>query len=304
MYKPFNLKLFYQNMENEHLLDINTESIPPSSSSSPKDQSPASFSRNLIGRLSISSQGTETAIPKTQRANTSNPGVVSSLQKASQAIKRELIDPLHQILKEKCEASSKCEFLRSCLAHNTLPKGATPIVPLKILNTPSDLENKLNDILHDCGWQFTLTLINYHQSQIAEFELLAEETITNGNQIVLPEFIAEVPDTPERIENAIQELLCEISLTSRRLRKRPPISTTPRASKKAKPDEKKPLAKNGNILLGEPSTSKNILPPKEDSSKKEAKTRATLETPKTKKEKPSKKVINTKLEKAKIFKTY
>ena len=209
-------------MENEHLLDINTDNIPLTSS--PKDQSPASFSRDLIGRLGISSQGTETVIPETQSANTSNPGVISSLQKASQAINRELIDSLRQILKEKCKASSKCELLRSCLAHNTLPKGATPIVPLKILNAPSDLENKWNDILHDCGRQLTLTLVNHHQSQIAELEQLAEETITNGNQIVLPEFITEVPDTPERIENAIQELLCEITLTSRRLRKgHPPV---------------------------------------------------------------------------------
>ena len=50
-------------MENEHLLDINTDSIPLTSS--PKDQSPASFSCDLIGRLGISSQGTETVIPET-----------------------------------------------------------------------------------------------------------------------------------------------------------------------------------------------------------------------------------------------
>ena len=53
-------------MENEHLLDINTDNLPMTSS--PKDQSPASFSRDLIGRLGISSQGTETVIPETQSA--------------------------------------------------------------------------------------------------------------------------------------------------------------------------------------------------------------------------------------------
>ena len=63
------LNCFYQNMESEHLLDMSTENIPPSSSSSsPKDQSPASFSRDLIGRLGISSQGTETVIPETQNS--------------------------------------------------------------------------------------------------------------------------------------------------------------------------------------------------------------------------------------------
>ena len=54
-------------MENEHFLDINTDNLPMTSS--PKDQSPASFSRDLIGRLGISSQGTETVIPETQRSN-------------------------------------------------------------------------------------------------------------------------------------------------------------------------------------------------------------------------------------------
>ena len=42
---------------------ISTDNIPPSSS--PKDQSPASFFRDLIGRLGISSQGTETVISET-----------------------------------------------------------------------------------------------------------------------------------------------------------------------------------------------------------------------------------------------
>ena len=51
-------------MENEHLLDINMDNIPLTSS--PKDQSPASFSHDLIGRLGISSEGTETVIPETQ----------------------------------------------------------------------------------------------------------------------------------------------------------------------------------------------------------------------------------------------
>ena len=59
-------------------------------------------------------QGTETVIH--ENASTSKSDVVSSLQQVNQAIKRELIDPLHQIFKDKSKASSKCEFLRSCLA--------------------------------------------------------------------------------------------------------------------------------------------------------------------------------------------
>ena len=247
-------------MENDYLLDSNMEAISPPSS--PNNQSPNSFSRDLIGRLGITSQGSETVIYETQNIDNSTSDVVSSLQKADQAIKRELIDPLRQILKDKCKASSKCEFLHSCLAHNTLPKGATPTVPLKIMNAPSDLENKWNNILQDCGRQLTLTLINYHQGQIVELEQLAEETITNGNQIVLPEFITEVPDTPARIENAIQDLLCEITLTNKRLRKRPPSKTTTSASKKAK---KTPTI-TANIQHDEPSTSNATSPPNENTS--------------------------------------
>ena len=50
-------------MENEHLLDLSMDNIPPTSST--KDQSPASFSCDLIGHLDILSQGTETVIPET-----------------------------------------------------------------------------------------------------------------------------------------------------------------------------------------------------------------------------------------------
>ena len=51
-------------MENDYLLDTNMETISPPSS--PKDQSPNSFSRELIGRLGIISQGSETVINETQ----------------------------------------------------------------------------------------------------------------------------------------------------------------------------------------------------------------------------------------------
>ena len=61
-------------MENDYLLDMNTETISPPSS--PKDQSPNSFSRNLIGCLGIISQGTETVINETQNVNTKSDNLV------------------------------------------------------------------------------------------------------------------------------------------------------------------------------------------------------------------------------------
>ena len=181
---------------------MSTETISPPSSL--KDQSLDSFSHDLTGRLRFVNLETETVIHETKNASsTSTSDVVSSLQHVNQVIKRELIDPLHQTFKNMSKASSKCKFLCSNLAQDTLPKDVTPIMPLKIINAPSDLENKWSNILHDCGWQLTLTLINHHQGQIAKFKQLAEETITNGNQIDFPEYITEVPDTPVRIENAI-----------------------------------------------------------------------------------------------------
>ena len=51
-------------MENDYLLDTNMEAISPPSS--PSNQSPNSFSRDLIGHLGITSQGSETVIYETQ----------------------------------------------------------------------------------------------------------------------------------------------------------------------------------------------------------------------------------------------
>ena len=51
-------------MENECLLDMNTETISPPSSL--KDQSLNSFSHNLTGRLGIVNLGTETVIHETK----------------------------------------------------------------------------------------------------------------------------------------------------------------------------------------------------------------------------------------------
>ena len=61
-------------MENDYLLDMNMETISPPSS--PKDQSPNSFSCDLIGWLGIISQGTETVINETQNINTKSDNLV------------------------------------------------------------------------------------------------------------------------------------------------------------------------------------------------------------------------------------
>ena len=118
-----------------------------------------------------------------------------------------------QILKDKSRADAKCELLCSGLAHKTIPKGDTPIVPLKIMNAPKALEDEWHSILQDCGQKLTRTLFNYHQGQIATYEQLAKETILNGTQMILPEYITKFPNIPVKMENSLQDLLCEVSVS-------------------------------------------------------------------------------------------
>lgn len=50
--------------------------------------------------------------------------------------------------------------------------------------------------------------------------------------MIIPEHLVNVPDIPERIESAIQDLLCEASLISKHLKKRSSTSKTPLQPKK------------------------------------------------------------------------
>ena len=105
-----------------------------------------------------------------------------------------MIGPLHQILKDKCRASAKCDYLRSCLARNTYPKGVTYSVPLKISDAPKDLQDKWTSILKECTKQLTMTLVKFHQGQAAHQEQLAVTLIRNASHIIIPEYITTVPD--------------------------------------------------------------------------------------------------------------
>ena len=103
-------------MENECLLDMNTETISPPSSL--KDQSLNSFSHNLTGRLGVN-LGTETVIHETKNASTSTSGVVSSLHQVNQAIKRELIDPRIKYLRIRVRPASNANSY-AVVWHKTL----------------------------------------------------------------------------------------------------------------------------------------------------------------------------------------
>ena len=104
-------------------------------------------------------------------------------------------------------------------------------MPLKIKDAPEDLKENWTSILQDCARQLTKTLVQYHHGQIAHQEQLSETVITNASQMIIPEHIVNVPDIPERIESAIQDL-CETSLISKHLKKRSSTSKTPLQAKK------------------------------------------------------------------------
>lgn len=245
-------------MEEDHLLDISEDNILVRET----QESPATFSRNLIQRLGICQkiEGAETVNNNNKQSDDtdeaegpSSSGVVSSLTKANQALEQHLINPLRLIFKEKARASAKLDFLRTCMARNSFPKGTTPTIPLKIQDAPEDLKESWCNIIRECSMKLTQTLVNYHHDQIIRKEQLAESVITEATQIILPEYITSVPDIPTRIESSIQSLLCEITLSSKNFRKR--------SSNNNKKTPKPKKAKTNKQQTPPPTPSKNGLSP-------------------------------------------
>ena len=109
---------------------------------------------------------------------------------------KELTDPLRRALKCKCQASAKCEFLHTCMARDTMPKGININLPLKVTDAPTDLQQKWTDILTSCSKQLMLTLINFHQGQVQQHEHLAETIINDTTHMIIPEYITTAPDVP------------------------------------------------------------------------------------------------------------
>ena len=81
----------------------------------------------------------------------STTGVVSSPDLANRDLENPLINSLHQILKDKARANAKCDFLRSCIARNSYPKGTTSSMPLKILDAPEEFKKTWTSILTECA---------------------------------------------------------------------------------------------------------------------------------------------------------
>ena len=207
-------------------------------SSSPTDDvivpssipSPSTFSNNIIEKLGLRGRRTqeaETALTNNNNATEhddearpSTSGIVSPLELALKSIDDNLVTPLRPILKSKVRAASKCEFLRNCVVRNFIPKGVLPKVPIKIENPATTLKEKWDATLKECGNKLLRALIDFHRGQISELEELAQDTIMKGSHIIIPEFVANISDITERIEDAIDNLQCETSLTGKRFKNR------------------------------------------------------------------------------------
>ena len=68
---------------------------------------------------------------------------------------------------------------------------------------------------------------------------MAQDTITRASQIILPEFVADIPDIGDKIEEAIEDLLAETNRTAKKIpRKRKSENTnTTTTSKRPKNDK-------------------------------------------------------------------
>ena len=122
-------------------------------------------------------------------AGPSTTGVALLSKEAQKSIEVHLTNKLRPILKDKSQISAKYQFLRNCLTDDIILKG---VLPLKIHNTPESLEQKWEDMLKECGHKLLRILIDFHRDQISSLEDLAQETITQANTIILPEFMTNI----------------------------------------------------------------------------------------------------------------
>ena len=52
-------------------------------------------------------------------------------------------------------------------------------------------------------------LIDFHLEQIKLKEEMAQDTMTTASHIILPEFVTDIPNIDDKIEEAIEDLLAE-----------------------------------------------------------------------------------------------
>jgi len=101
-------------------------------------------------------------------------------------------------------------------------------------------------------------MVNFHHNQIVHQEQLVKSVITSASQIIIPEYIINVLDTPARIDPIMQGLLCKISLMSRSLHKSNRTSKPKHIYADTAPTPKQapltPLLTNSPVLFVRPAS--------------------------------------------------
>ena len=167
-------------------------------------ESPGTFSQRIVTRLGIRSfignvdAATPNANPNYDNEEAGPSGVTSLPNRALMSIDQHLTTLLRPILKDKAQAVSKLNFLRSCATRDLIPKGVQINVPLKIVDPPASLKEKWEGTLKECSNHLLRILVDFHRSQISNFEELADETINKGCHTVIPEYVTSIPDIRRR----------------------------------------------------------------------------------------------------------
>ena len=132
---------------------------------------------------------------------------------------------------------SKYEFLHHCATHSTIPKGLQLNVPFKVEEPSRNLKEKSVEVQRECSNKLLNTLIDHHRSQIHSNEELAQETIIKATQIILPEFVTDIPNITNVFKEHVENLVADASFAGKTLKENE--KAQPNQPKKIPPINKK-----------------------------------------------------------------
>ena len=92
------------------------------------------------------------------------------------------------------------------------------MVPLKIVDPPQCLKEQWDEALKECGHNFLRILIDHHKSQISFYEEMAHDKINQASDIIIPEFVSNIPEIGENFEEAIENLIMETNRITKKLK--------------------------------------------------------------------------------------
>ena len=82
----------------------------------------------------------------------------------SRLIDNALKEPFWRVLKEKANVTDEHKFLSECIQSEVILKEKTPNAQLRVKDSPVELTTKWNEILHKCGSELMVALVNHHEA--------------------------------------------------------------------------------------------------------------------------------------------